>query len=304
MIKIFFSYSHKDEMLRDELEIHLSVLKRQGVIETWHDRKIAAGQEFDHEISSYLNESHVILLLVSPYFLASDYCYDKEMIAALKMHKAGKASVIPIILHPCDWNSTPFGKLTACPRDGKPVSNYINQHDAFLEITKSIRKASEALSNIPEEKNEQLIKFDRNDAALKKEYEKIVSERDVELKSSLTTHREMSDWLNSNKDILIERIYKYIIDYHSNLELSYETPSTEKDILGFKLEISQFIDQLDVCLHEERTKIIDEPKYDIMFNKNIYKLSFSFLFERIPESISKESKATFKSDIEYLLTRI
>lgn len=66
MAKLFFSYSHKDEALRDELETHLSMLKRQGIIETWHDRRIGAGKELSKEIDKNLEESDVILLLVSP----------------------------------------------------------------------------------------------------------------------------------------------------------------------------------------------------------------------------------------------
>jgi hypothetical protein len=146
MATVFFSYSHKDEALRDELEIHLAALKRQGVIDTWHDRRIGAGEEVDHVISQYLESADIILLLVSPYFIASDYCYDVEMKSALERHRSGEARVIPVILHPCDWQALPFGKLLATPTDGKPVSKFPNQHDAFLDITKAIRKAAEEMN--------------------------------------------------------------------------------------------------------------------------------------------------------------
>ncbi|HEX8266768.1 MAG TPA: toll/interleukin-1 receptor domain-containing protein [Pyrinomonadaceae bacterium] len=146
MVKVFFSYSHRDESLRDELEVHLSALKRQGIIDTWHDRRIGSGKEFDSEISQNLEDASIILLLVSPYFIASDYCYDVEMTHALKKHKEGTACVIPVILHPCDWHRLPFGKLLATPRDGKAISKHPNQHDAFLEITLAIRKTAEELN--------------------------------------------------------------------------------------------------------------------------------------------------------------
>jgi hypothetical protein len=54
-IEVFFSYSHKDEELRDELEKHLAILKRQGVITGWYDRKIGAGTEWAGEIDTHLN---------------------------------------------------------------------------------------------------------------------------------------------------------------------------------------------------------------------------------------------------------
>ncbi len=114
-------------------------MKNEGLIDTWHDRRIAAGDKFDDEISEHLERAEIILLLVSPYFLASRYCYQIEMARALERHDAKEARVIPVILHPCDWKTAPFSKLQAVPRDGAPVSKYPNQHDAFLEISQAIR---------------------------------------------------------------------------------------------------------------------------------------------------------------------
>ncbi|MGH0028981.1 MAG: toll/interleukin-1 receptor domain-containing protein [Myxococcota bacterium] len=141
MIRVFVSYSHRDEPMREELEVHLAALKRQGVIEVWHDRCIDAGNDIDREISAELERAELVLLLVSPYFLASDYCYDIEMTRALRRHEAGEARVIPVILHPCDWHGAPFGKLRATPTDGKPISKFANSHDAYLEVVSDIRAA-------------------------------------------------------------------------------------------------------------------------------------------------------------------
>jgi hypothetical protein len=146
MVTVFFSYSHRDEDLRNELEIHLSALKRQGVIQTWHDRRIEAGKDLDDEIDYNLENADIILLLVSPYFIASDYCYDIEMRRAMDRHSKGEARVIPVILHPCDWQQTPFGKLRATPTDGKAVSKFPNQHDAFFSITQDIRRVAEEIT--------------------------------------------------------------------------------------------------------------------------------------------------------------
>ncbi len=74
------------------------MLKRQAVITTWHDRRIVAGEDFDQEIDEHLQDADIILLLVSPDFLASDYCYKKEMARALEKHQNGEARVIPVIL--------------------------------------------------------------------------------------------------------------------------------------------------------------------------------------------------------------
>lgn len=125
-IKIFFCYARKDKELRDELEKHLEPLRRTGKITTWHDRAIQPGKEWKKEIDIHLNSSNIVLLLVSPNFMHSDYCYGIEMRRALERHEAGEARVIPIILRPVDWKETPIGELQALPRDGKPltVCNY------------------------------------------------------------------------------------------------------------------------------------------------------------------------------------
>lgn len=159
MAKLFFSYSHKDEELRNELETHLTLLKRQGVISSWHDRRISAGSDFTQTISSELESSQIILLLVSANFLASDYCYEKEMTRALDKHKDGSAVVIPVILHPCDWQSAPFGHLRATPTDGKPVSMFANQHEAFTIVAKDIREAakSESTTKLSSSEAERLV---------------------------------------------------------------------------------------------------------------------------------------------------
>lgn len=142
MAKLFFSYSHKDEELRNELETHLALLKRQGVISSWHDRRITAGSDIDKAIDAELESSQIILLLVSAHFLASDYCFEKEMTRALEKHNEGSATVIPVILHPCDWHSAPFGGLRATPTDGKEISMYANRHEALAIVTKDVREAA------------------------------------------------------------------------------------------------------------------------------------------------------------------
>ena len=141
MVTIFFSYSHRDETWRDELEIHLQSLQRQGLIDTWHDRRIVAGDEVHDSISENLESAAIILLLVSPYFIASDYCYNVEMTRALERHQNGEARVIPVILEPCVWHKLPFGNLRATPNDGQPVSKFSNPHDAFVEIVNAISDA-------------------------------------------------------------------------------------------------------------------------------------------------------------------
>ncbi|HWE76108.1 MAG TPA: toll/interleukin-1 receptor domain-containing protein [Stellaceae bacterium] len=142
MVTVFFSYSHKDEALRDQLETHLAMLQRQGVISTWHDRRLGAGKDIDAGINAELERAAIVLFLVSADFLASDYCYGVEMKRALERHTSGDARVIPVILRPCDWHHAPFGRLRASPKDGKPITTWTNLDEAFLDATRDIRAAA------------------------------------------------------------------------------------------------------------------------------------------------------------------
>ncbi len=143
--KIFISYSHKDSEYVELLQTHLSLLKREGIIEAWHDREISIGETWDKEIDNALNTADIVLLLISADFLASDYCYDVEVKQALAMHNAGEAVVIPIIVRPCDWQAAPFSRLQALPRDGKPISSFSNLDEAFLQTAKEIRKIAKTV---------------------------------------------------------------------------------------------------------------------------------------------------------------
>jgi hypothetical protein len=115
-------------------------MKRQGLLDSWHDRRIGLGVEWAEEIDKNLAEADVILLLISPDFLASDYCFDVEIKKAMERHEEGKAKVIPIILRPCDWQTAAFGKLQAAPKDAKAVTSWTNRDEAFYDIAGSIRK--------------------------------------------------------------------------------------------------------------------------------------------------------------------
>src|SRR5262245_8761563 len=133
--EVFFSYAHEDEPLLGELLKHLGILKRLGVIRDWHDRRITAGTEWKGQIDRHLESAGVVLLLVSPDFVASDYCWDIELKRALERHDEGTARVIPVLLRPVDnWRAAPFGKLQAAPTDGRPVTDWTNRDQAFAEV--------------------------------------------------------------------------------------------------------------------------------------------------------------------------
>lgn len=140
-VKIFFCYAHEDEALLNKLKSHLRPLQRQGLIDVWHDRDISAGTEWKQEIAEQLNSAQIILLLISPDFMNSDYCWSVELKRALERHTARDALVIPVILRPVHWQGTPFGELQALPKDGKAVTTWANRDEVLADVVEQIREA-------------------------------------------------------------------------------------------------------------------------------------------------------------------
>lgn len=223
MASVFFSYSHADEQLRDQLEKQLAILKRQGVIETWHDRRIGAGEEIDHAISKNLISADIILLLISPDFIASDYCYDREMTAAMERHERGEAIVIPVILRACQWHGAPFGKLNATPPDGRPVTQATDRDQAFLEVAKSVQAAAERLgkrgTQAQSTARSQRSSFDHAPAAV------AVGPRS----SNLRMTKSFSD---RDKDRFKHEAFDYIVKFFENslVELQKRNSGVEGDL--------------------------------------------------------------------------
>lgn len=143
-MKVFISYSHDDIAALEQLRTHLAVLRSQGLIDEWYDREILPGGIIDAEITQRLESSDLFLLLVSPYFLASDYCVNREMKRALERHGSEEATVIPIILEHCDWQNTHLKNLMALPRNGKPISTWPNENEAYHDVVKELRRVLEA----------------------------------------------------------------------------------------------------------------------------------------------------------------
>lgn len=144
--KLFISYSHLDEHALRSFTKHLAMLKREGAIVEWFDQKILPGGDIDEEVSAHLEECDLFLPLVSPDFLASQYCYDRELARALARHEEGTMRVLPVIVQPCDWKASPLAKLKALPKDGKPVADWTNENNAWLDVIGQLRRVTGEMS--------------------------------------------------------------------------------------------------------------------------------------------------------------
>lgn len=145
-VKVFISYSHADEAHIARLHKHLAQLEREGTIAGWYDREIHLAGKLDDEITRELEASRIFLACASPDYIASEYCYDKELTAALAREAKGELAIAPVILEPCDWLQTPLSKFKAVPTDGKPVSEFTNPNAAFLNVVSELRRLAQEMT--------------------------------------------------------------------------------------------------------------------------------------------------------------
>jgi hypothetical protein len=115
-------------------------MERRGMIDSWHDRQIGAGDDWKERIDDNLQHADIILVLVSSDFIASDYCYEKEMIRALERHEKKEAVLIPVILRDVNWVGAPFAKIQALPKDAKAVTLWADRDSAWRDVAVGIEK--------------------------------------------------------------------------------------------------------------------------------------------------------------------
>jgi internalin A len=150
-LNVFISYSHKDRTVFNQLEVHLKLLERHGLIHSWHFRRVGAGQEWTKQISNNLERADIVVLLVSADFLASDYCYDVEIIRALERHDSGEAVVVPVIVRDVDWSDTPFARLQPLPSNGRALKRWADRDGGWRNVIEGIKVVAEGLQQ-PSEK--------------------------------------------------------------------------------------------------------------------------------------------------------
>ncbi|MFC4212658.1 toll/interleukin-1 receptor domain-containing protein [Pedobacter lithocola] len=192
-MKAFISYSHRDENYLERLKVHLAQMKRENMIDEWTDKEIHAGSSLENEINGALASSQIFLALVSPDYLASNYCFEKEFEAALQLQEEGELIIVPIIVEHCEWQKTPFGKLKAIPKDGKPISDYTNPNNAFLTVVDELRRLIETKPQV-------YISDDK-------------PSNEVAVPSSKRNYKVKKTFSEVDKVNFIEASFKYILAY-------------------------------------------------------------------------------------------
>jgi len=277
-IKVFFSYAHEDEELRQKLVKHLTCLQRQGIISAWHDREISAGKEWANEIDVHLNTAQIILLLISADFLASTYCYDIELKRAMERHAAKEARVIPVILRPVDWKDAPFGELHALPENAKPVTNWPNTDEALTNVAKGIRKVVEELTVIRDKPNSAYLISRIPD--MKLEQEKAIcikAEAEFNIEKRRIKYLPISDDKKArDRENINRELYQPFAVYGEAFNIGIETfilPLIEKRI---QIELN-LRTKLRVPFSQARISVIKQEIHDLILEELHYILNSCYV---------------------------
>jgi hypothetical protein len=139
-LTLFYAFADQDTDLRQNLEKHLTLLVREKMIIGWHRHQILPGADTNQSSDEQFLSAQMILLLISPDFLASDTGY-AEMERAFQRQAAGLAHVLPLLLRPVDWKSASIAHVQTLPRNGRAVTQWENRDEAFAEIAQEMRVA-------------------------------------------------------------------------------------------------------------------------------------------------------------------
>lgn len=141
-IRLFILCADNDDVYMGDFEKHLSTLQRHQLIDAWHRRRIAPGDDITTQMALHLDQADIIVLAVSADFLASDYIHDVQLVRAIQRHTAGTARVVPLILRPVSWRLTSFGHLSPLPRDGRAVETWQHKDEAWLDVVNEIERVA------------------------------------------------------------------------------------------------------------------------------------------------------------------
>lgn len=264
MLKLFISYSHKDETLVSKFINHISPLKNNGLISEWYDRKIETGEEFQEDIDNNLDNADIVCLMISDSFLASKACLQEKDVA-LKLRNRKSIKVIPVIISHCAWTMhTELNHLLASPTDGKPVTSFMDQNEGWLDTINWITKVCRNIAQIKSLK-------------LTEEFNNFLISADI-----LTKSHHNKEMLNLNDIFVFPKLKSYDVE---EVPHKYDSENLRNDILTFnkliiagenqagKTTLCKIIFQIYRTLNYVPIYLEDENKY---FGKPISKLEKAF----------------------------
>lgn len=139
-LKVFISYAKVDRDYVYKLKRHLTGLIRNGFIEDWSDLGVLPGSETVTKTKAQLEEADIIIFLISPDFINSDYINDFEIKKTIERHYKGEAQIVPVIIRPCDFSSLSLDKFNILPKNKKAISTWENEDKAWSNILLGLKK--------------------------------------------------------------------------------------------------------------------------------------------------------------------
>lgn len=143
--RVFVSYARVDEPHQMRLAVHLAPLVREGLIGLWCDRAVTAGSDWERDIQHELAAADIVILLVTPDFVASGYCFDRELPEALRRNEEEGLRILPVLVKSVDLANLPIARFQCLPTDRRPVSAWRDPDEAWLQVARGVRRAAEEI---------------------------------------------------------------------------------------------------------------------------------------------------------------
>ena len=261
--KVFIFYSTKDEEFREVLENKLIFLRKLKLVESWRDRQII-GRKWDGDMYPLIDNADIVLLLISHSFLASEFCYSKDINRAIERHQAGTAKVIPLMIYPIrNWVQTPFAELEVLPQNGLPILDWPKEEEAFLDIAVGIgeRVLELTKSTAKSDPTERAIAIDGL-ATLYKKQEKYQEAESLYLQA-LEIFESNGDRLEYAKSVTnLASLYQAINYYFEAEPLYKEALKIRRELLGENsLEYVESINNVAMIYYFQERYNKAEPLY-------------------------------------------
>lgn len=136
-IRLFVSYSHRDEKYLEELRKYLEVERR---LDLWSDERIQAGTEWRKDISEALADADAAVLLVSQDFLASEFIRNHELPSLLESVRSRRLRLFLIPIGACTWRSAVIERFQWIHDPARPLKTLrpALREQALVEINRQI----------------------------------------------------------------------------------------------------------------------------------------------------------------------
>lgn len=141
-INIFISSVGADEAFRQEIKKRITILGRNIDLEVLYESEIKAGDDWRKEIKECFSQSEIVLLLISPDYVASEFHYTEILEKTIQKVKSGGSRVVPVHVRSVSWNELPIEELLPVPKE-KNLSAWEDRDAAFLHVKEEIKNVIE-----------------------------------------------------------------------------------------------------------------------------------------------------------------